>query len=315
MKNKKIWLGILAMTLVFAMTVVSCSDDNGEEGPTGGNAGIPGTADGRFSINNQQVWTFDWENNRWAHYQGVDRTGISCWNFDGNGTITNGRLTFTLTAANVAAATPSLMPLEDYFDWIIEEGGTISVEGVRVGSLRLEGSDFDLRREHGNFELVSNGFNFIDEWVDFVYVNRAVTITHPGGRFEYDGDDNGFAWEDNFTVRAFRIDLEQGWNALHEHWTGTVIITDSSETMNATVTMNAGNPARLRWVIYEWGGFGAEGFSAQTEEAFTPERHGGLRRSLMLRGRANSSLVKKCSLLPFAAKGIFLKTSDAVIQA
>ena len=244
MKNKKIWPGMLVIILVFGMTVVSCNDSDDNSGPTGGDAGIPGTTDGSLSISNQQVWTANYDSIdvSWAHFK-ESRKEITAWNFGGDGAITNGQLNFNLTSSEAQDA--SLWPLKDCLDWVLEGGGTISVEDVQYGSLYLAGGDFSLARNYGRAEEIPNGYNFTNEWVDFLYVDRAVVITHPDGPFK--GDKNN-------KIRAFKIELQKGWNALHWHETGTVIETESEVDYDITTTLNAGNPARLRWVIFEWGG-------------------------------------------------------------
>ena len=287
MKNKKIWMGMLVIVLAFSMAVIACDNNGDDTGPTGGNAGIPGTADGSLRFENQQVWTYDWRNDRWAHFTG-SRTGITCSNFGGTGAITNGRFNFTLTSDDIENG--QLRPLEDSFGWIVEEGGTISVEGVMTGRLDFEGDDFGLWRVYGSFREVSNGYNFTEEEVRFLYVDRAVTISHPGftdeGRETYDGITE--IW--NFTTRAFSVDLQQGWNALRWHVTFSFRETATSATWNETATLYVGNPARLRWVISEWNDhwddWSAEAFSAHSAqtEARPSTRHGGSR-PVMFRGR------------------------------
>ena len=235
MRNKTFLAGMLAMVLAFGFA--ACGDNGGGDDtrPTGGNAGIPGTADGSLSFENQQVWTLDWvdNNNVWAQYTG-SRPGISCWNLGGTGAITNGRLNFSIISVPAA----QLRPLEDHelFGRFLDEGGTISVDGVQHASLDLG----RLERGYLNRREVSNSGNFSEGWiferVYFLYVDSDVTFSFPGGR-------NG-----NFTTRAFNVDLQQGWNALHWQETETVRETATS-TWNVTETLHVGNPARLKWTM------------------------------------------------------------------
>jgi hypothetical protein len=53
MSNKKIWLGMLVMALVFGMTVVGCEDDSGggnNGGGSGGGGGITWTFNNLSSV-------------------------------------------------------------------------------------------------------------------------------------------------------------------------------------------------------------------------------------------------------------------------
>ena len=283
MANKKFLAGILAMALAFGMTVIGCGDGNGGVvTPTGGNAGIPGTQDGRLSFADQEVWTFNQQTFQWARFL-ESRAEIYCWRFGGTGAITGGLLSFTLTPDDIEDAW--LEPIEDRFNWLIEEGATISVEGVQSGTLELGGSGFYLYREYGNVTPAGNGYNITFESVIFVYVDSAVTISHPGGTFNEIDEWGGFTHVFNDTVIPFNVNLQQGWNALRVHRTGTIRFTDTTITSNITETVHVGNPANLRWVIDEWGwgDRSAEAFSAELEgRSF--DRHGGLRRAI-LRGR------------------------------
>ena len=247
MKNNKIWLGLLAMMLVFGMTVVSCSSDDDNDGPTGGNAGIPGTADGSLSIANQRVWEFNNAGNL-VHYYGT-RPAVNHWGFGGTGSITNGILTFNITPTDVAGA--SLQPLEVIFGWLIYDGGTISVAGVQAGRfMSLNAGGSRLERASISVQEVSNGYNFTFEEVEFFYVDRDVIISHPGGRITDEYNDSGFIYTYIHTISAFRVYLQQGWNALHWHQTGTFRETSpTTATYNTTWTLHVGNPANLRWFI------------------------------------------------------------------
>ena len=233
----------LALVAALSMTIIACGNDDDDTGPTGGNASIPGTADGSLSFSNQQVWTYNMENHRWAHYTG-SRTGITCQNFGGTGSITNGRFNFSITSIEGV----QLSPLVDVL-WIglaDREDLTISVEGALAGRLRIE----DLfRRGYGNRREVSNGYNFRQEWVQFIYVDRDVTVSSPGGTYEGSQTEDGFTRNDNITTRAFSVDLQRGWNALLWEVIGSVRRTAASQTENITYTLRVGNPDRIRWVI------------------------------------------------------------------
>ena len=258
MINNKIWLGILAMTLALGMTVVSCGSDDGD-GPTGGNAFITGTADGSFRLptEGQQVWTYDRYTGNWAVYPGGPHQ-VVCGNFGGTGDITNEILTFTLADATGA----TLEPLEDIiaglFVGLFDDLTTFSVPDVEAGILRLREDEpspsFSLDRGFRRFDEVFNvnGYNFRFQNVEFLYVDHDVTISHPGARLPPDEyDDNGFIYIKNITLRAFRVYLQKGWNALHFHSAGLVRETSTSSTETSTWTVHAGNPAELRWIIIE----------------------------------------------------------------
>jgi hypothetical protein len=57
MTNKKIWLGMLALTLIFGMTVAGCGEDTGDDGDGNGGAGgtftltnIPSEYNGKYAM-------------------------------------------------------------------------------------------------------------------------------------------------------------------------------------------------------------------------------------------------------------------------
>jgi len=70
MTKKNLWLGILAIALVFAMTVVGCGDDSTNDNGGGGGGGtftltgIPSTYNGKYAILNagdeegEGIWGF-----------------------------------------------------------------------------------------------------------------------------------------------------------------------------------------------------------------------------------------------------------------
>jgi hypothetical protein len=66
MANKKFWLGILVMVLVFGMTVVGCdnnsTDDTGGSGDTGGTGG---SGDGKSPVNYSFVVKNEMDNTEW----------------------------------------------------------------------------------------------------------------------------------------------------------------------------------------------------------------------------------------------------------
>ena len=253
MKNNKIWLGILAMTLVFGITVVSCSSDDGG-GPTGGNAFITGSRYGALTITGQ-VWEVDFSTSTWAHYDGAGSPHtIVCENVGGTGTISDtGVLSFTITPADITGAT--LEPFNTGFGFFItdELGGTISVNDVQYASLRLRdgASSFWLFRGYESYEEVSTtNYNFLWDFVEFIYVDRDVVISHPGGASPPESDiSGGFTTTWNQTVTPFRVYLQQGWNNIRIHVTGTYREpTTTTGIYTTTVTVHADNPTRLKWL-------------------------------------------------------------------
>jgi len=238
--KKRIWLGVLAIVLVFGLVFVSCddADDNG-----GGNAFIGGT----LNLSGQ-VWTLDWDNDppTWAHFTGTRATVTS--DVGGSGSITNGQLSFSV-------GTPSdLVNMQQLFD--IEEmeemfnNFSLSPSGARgIGIDQLEIPGDELL---GNVIATSNSF----ESVVYIYVDRDVRMTGTGGTItwecdceEWDGDCfcSDCDCDDTLITRNLNLNLRAGWNAI------TVIEEWNPNTRTRIIEMTAGASPRARWMLLDDG--------------------------------------------------------------
>jgi len=230
------------------MMVFGCGDDDDDNGG-GGSAFI-----GETLTLSEQVWTVSWDNNdnpKFEEFKG-NRTGLSASfrgvDIGGSGSITNGQLSFSI-------GTPSeLETVQEYFgEWsdafnnfnISPSNAGIAILSINIGNT---GS------------LYKEWFNYYDEEeVDYIYVDRDVTITGSAKTTKYECDcsncdcadwDGDCYCDGSFITRNLNLNLKAGWNVI----TSKFEWNESNNTETATVS--AGDSSRARWILQEWGGGG-----------------------------------------------------------
>ena len=250
MAKMNFWLGILAIVLVFGMTVVGCDD-----GSTNGNGG--GGFVGETLNLSGQVWTTDWDDDNdkviWEQFKG-NITGISasfhicgepdCRDVDigGSGSITNGQLNFSI-------GTPSeLVNIQEIFDWMEEDyiNFNISPSNAKIASLNLNISG------DGHIDKVWYN-NTTEEYVEYYYVDRDVTITGSGKTTtykcrceEWDGQCycSNCDCDGTFITRNMNLNLKTDWNAITiKKWEW------NENNQTETMTISTGNSSSTRWVL------------------------------------------------------------------
>jgi len=269
-KHKIKTLGIIVLAALIGFSMAAC-DNSGGGGSGAGHLGSTLNLSG-------QVWTMDWDNDdriTWEQFTGNRSISAGFWYDDGwddiwidiggSGSINAGQLSFTI-------GTPDdLVSISTLFDGEIEDefhNFRISDPDARAavfGGFRATGAG----RSGELLRMWLSGNTF--EGVSFLYVDRNVTIAGGGRTTTWDCDCGVCRceeWDDRcycasrFITRNLNINLRTGWNAIHfrEVWS----FSGGMDTY--TLTLSLGDPARLRWVLDEWGG-GFQGFSETSESS------------------------------------------------
>ena len=238
--KKRIWLGVLAIVLVFGLVFVSCdeADDNGGDVFIGGTLNLSG-----------QVWAEDADG--WVQFTEDLETVTS--NVGGSGSITNGQLSFSVgTPSALGNIQQQLFQLLFIDDLVMEEwfnDFSLSPSGARGAVIHLWST-----------ATLLNGWisgNFFERVV-YIYVDRDVRMTATGRTItlecnceEWDGDCYCEEWDgDCYCVgttitRNFDLNLTAGWNVITmiEEWHP---IRDRIETLEIT----PGASPRARWILW-----------------------------------------------------------------
>jgi hypothetical protein len=258
MANKRFWLGMLAMALVFGITVVGC--DNGS---TNGNDGTSPFLGDTLELSGQ-VYRARWNAKTFSvdylPYAGPNLT-LDDWR-DGRWSIKNGNLSFSIGVPE------GLQPVNDFKDffWGYHDL-TISrpsVEGrILTGLVDDDEVDgdyirrYELRKERETYSLGNGSYSYKHERVYYFYVESDTTLSGKGRTETQTGYWPAREHPVAVTTKDFTLQLKTGWNAVYIKWeyqlkfTGDDVNNPTSIT-NATDTgtISLGNPS-LRWVLYE----------------------------------------------------------------
>jgi hypothetical protein len=246
MVNKKFWLGMLVMALVFGMMVVGCDDGStdGDGSSTSGSGGGGKGIGAKLELSGK-VYTMIRNNKEFTvsfpEYTGNLSIGD---NNGGTATITSGRLSYTIETPN------NLITCDDlqnrlFYDY---DNVTTSVSNASCFILEFFGSNTTLEKANMVLNLGNTSTTQTIESVSYVYVDKDVTITGKGKT-----DNNGVHTS---KTNNFSLALKEGWNAVYTkrvdsatHPAGNPS-NPSSVTSTETITLN--NPI-LKWIleIYE----------------------------------------------------------------
>ncbi|MCL1992180.1 MAG: hypothetical protein FWG66_04455 [Spirochaetes bacterium] len=225
-KKSKFWILAAALPLFFA----SCRD------------GGPVVTQAHLASLSLSGAVYTHEYGQFAYFTG-DIPGFAAMPDIGQtGEVAGGVFSFALPAQpGAVAGAIALEPLYYFFDYFFDDffaGFYVNISdrearGVSARSFRTEGAE---RISRGNWS--ASEYWQTDDFVVFVYADRPFSIYSDGQTIAY-GD---FP----LALNAFRIDLSQGWNAIHESYT-------FSAENSVTVTLAGGNPAGLRWVLWSAG--------------------------------------------------------------
>jgi hypothetical protein len=238
MKNTFIFWGIIVLVAVIGFTMTACGGGSGGDGG-GGNAFLGD----KLEISGEQVYTEDYDTN-YKQYTGSANIHSS---IEGNGAITNGKLTYTIETPTSASLSAISDVTEDMFGYYDDEDDedvyyywdniTISDTNVKVYELTLYTTNYYyVTKANSTYRESGYSASGTDEYVGYMYVDKDVTISGKGKTTDDDGV--------KFTTKNFNLSLKKGWNAVYTKSTWTETMTATSETISVSLS----NP-NLKWVI------------------------------------------------------------------
>ena len=251
MKKVSKILGFIALVAIMVFTFAACEEDGGGDhnpNPGGNNSGGGGSGSGdsgttmgaTLSITNEQIWHFNGESN--TLYNGspaiISAIGIDENNrqvsIGGSGNITNGRLTFSIGTPSVlkSIASETIFTYGNYGLSNIN----IQINPSEAQSMSLDFISTNADSGHGvlgkvRYPSMTNAIISM-ETVNYIYVDRDVTISSPGGAFD-----------ENVSYAAFNMTLRQGWNAITMNITGT--------QQSGNTTFSLGDSSSANWTNLE----------------------------------------------------------------
>jgi len=232
MKGRINFFGIIAIVAIIGFSMVACSGSGSPaEQPVNGNEPL------RF-VNEwvyERVWnmqTGDYTLERSSKSWAIEPAGFWGWTDEnepifvaigGNGGVSEGRLNFTI-------GSPPTMPIQFTFMWL-HNFDNVKMGEAQAFPLHSLGAEIGSSYTVGKIFRGEIGYDWINENVEYIYVDRDVTITGEG------------ITAGNFITLPLNISLRAGWNAVlsrsvHNDNTGNEIFSISMEY-----------PERLRWVL------------------------------------------------------------------
>jgi len=166
-------------------------------------------------------------------YKGSNKTFTS--NVGGNGSINNGKMSFSVGAPNASLLEPVRVEADTGY------GGTDIYSNMKVSpsDTRGVGLDFEglfLMKENLNMKMNTNNptvASITMEMVVYIYVDRECAITAKGGT----ATENGA----KVTASDLNIKLKKGWNAVNAKVNGSLT--------NLSFSMNTGDLSSCKWVF------------------------------------------------------------------
>jgi hypothetical protein len=268
MKNLFKLLGIIAIAAVIGFGTAACggSDDTDNDDDTNNSGNNSGTATLTLS-GKVYLYSYNEENGTitYTPYSGSHPVENYRYNnsYDvnngGTGSITNGNFTFVI-------GTPSGFDNESILSWFTGGSYTnlqISNGDVKSSSLRLRipggqyGLDIgSLYRSKNEVNVINgNTLSVFEEGVEYVYVDRDVTISGKGtttptsGSYE-DEEGNVINYTGTETTKDINITLKTGWNAIYGKDEETGTRTGNTESYTYTYTLSMVIPDNLNWTLY-----------------------------------------------------------------
>jgi hypothetical protein len=247
MKNLIKLLGIAAIVAVIGFTMVACPEPEEEGGPTSFGDKMEFSGEQVYVNKALQPYSTDYK-----PYDGADITFSS--RYGATPKITGGKFSFSV-------GVPATGDLEgiDLDEWYSDSDYTdvkISDSSVKYASFSsFYGNNSSLYREnyeYSNVKVSGSGEDITitsgsmnGEYVSFVYVDKAVTITGKGktNTETYEGHAYTSKYND------INLSLSAGWNTVCTKTEYSISATSTSYTNTQSVS----NPSSLKWVldIYE----------------------------------------------------------------
>jgi len=231
-----------AVVLAAALALTGC--DTGGGGGGGGGTG-PAHLGETLTVSGARVRLDDGD--RFVNFTG--NLEIYRWSLEVEGGVENGLLSFTI-------GTPSSYVrgnIAQFLDWELDEWGFtyLATNNDSAEFFMLRGFETSPEGwlERANWTRTSY------EWISYIWVSHAVTITGTGGTFDRECDCECEYWGDECdceywgdecwcahreTLRNLNLVLAEGWNTVHFHTAGSPTV--------RTTTISAANPNRVGWV-------------------------------------------------------------------
>jgi hypothetical protein len=216
-----------------------------------------------------QIYTTNIGNNiSYSPFNGSMAITVSIWTgISGTGKVEGGKLSMTISAppsklnpfTENRFYTPAFLSDPDGTYTMVGSGGgfgptpfdsvalynglNFSAAGVEYASFSsLEADGGEIARE--NFS--GTAVNLINEEVEYIYVNKDVTITGRGKTTalisNYDSSKTL-----QITTSGISLTLKKGWNAVY---TKTSRSFSRSGNISLTIEMSVGDPAQMKWLFY-----------------------------------------------------------------
>jgi hypothetical protein len=233
-------LGVTAFMLVIAFTMAVCADDNNNNI---GNNGSESPYLGEEPTLSGQVYEqiFDEENMTVSYKEFKDDSTVSDYKLTEKGAIRKGWFSMTLVK-------PNSLDNFNYFTNFYEDYDNLTVSPSTAKGYK---PDFGLsigKFHHGEVTQISGtraNYTFTQESVDYLYVDKDVTISGKGKTRTDSGTDDGIPYTDKWTTKDIKLEIKAGWNAIYTKAQGSVSMTETE----GTTTLSLGNP-NLKWVLY-----------------------------------------------------------------
>jgi len=245
MKNFTKLFGIITLAAVIGFFTAACGDggDGGDSG--GGGSSFLGDT---LELSGQ------------VYLQEYTETSITYQSFDndltipnlygGSGKIKNGKLSYTIGIPT------NLEILDVNKDFGYGDDNDVTISNQNVRGLFFEGFDLNdstyyyLHKSNVIGSSNSKGYSRTGEYVNYVYVDRDVTISGKGKTRTDDYTADGVNYSSSYTTKNFSLALKAGWNAVYMKQTDSATITETSYKSTFTMTVSLGNPS-LKWILHD----------------------------------------------------------------
>ncbi|MCL2608934.1 MAG: hypothetical protein FWD94_03400 [Treponema sp.] len=228
---------VTTAALVLVLAGCPTGDDGKNNGGGGGGGGgsslISGEIGATLAFTDVQVYTLDESGAIPAYpvYTGTT-TFTTKTPSDGTATLTDGKLTLNFGTPVAGDLTTTA------FSTFLSDYNSVAVAPVDAKAVFLELSTAtaDLRKMNSELTIGGTSFTLKTEHVDYVYVNKDVTVTGNGKTNVADGS--------TLVTKNFTLALKEGWNAIYRVDQGT-----GEEDIVLDETMSVNDSTGLKWVL------------------------------------------------------------------
>jgi len=230
-----------------------------------------------LTISGEQVYLLDWDEdtyvttytpftgNRTVYSYYTDWTVNTYprvyYNNGGGGSITNGKLSFSIGKPIYLEDIDKLLDRNIRYAWTDVRASDTSVKCSELYLSTNANNYYDgsLGKVDYNGSVSGNNCTGNEREVGFIYVDKDVTITGKGRTEPYNYTDPDTGYTENWTEKTndINLSLKAGWNTVYsrEESSGTFIGTwpdYTNITGTETVSITLENPASTKWVLWEF---------------------------------------------------------------